>query len=328
MRTDRKTAAPDPHAERMLSYLDGGLSAAERNAFEAELAADPGRAREVEDHRALAAALDEMAAYAPSGDFRARVLAYLNTPDPWWVRLRRRFRGAPEPMSNVFTAFLDEGLTARRSREFTAFAARDPEAAAALAGWKRIFAQLESLPGLAPSEGFADRVMVRLRLPEQEQAARPKVARAGGRWGPRALPPLRSPSRYRELATAWVDARWPTPRDRFAVTSGMAVGPVAVFLVTLHMLSGNPLLTTSSVASFLRTRAGGAVSRLTDAVSGNPAADFAIGRVSGLQDAWTVNGPTFAAGLTLFGVLTFLSAWILYRNVVKVPPTENRHVSV
>ena len=327
MRTDRKTAAPDPRMERMLSYLDGTLSAIERHAYEAELAADPVRAREVEGHRTLVATLDEMAAYVPSSDFRVRVLAYLSTPQPWWARLRRRLLGVPEPMSNVFTAFLDEGLTARQSRALTAFVARDPEAASALAGWKQLFAQLESLPGLAPSEGFADRVMVRLRVLEQQRAARPEVASAGSRRA-RALPALPSPSRYRELVTAWVDARWPTPRDRFAVTSGMAVGPVAVFLVTLHMLSGNPLLTTSNVTSFLRTRAGGAVSQLTDAVYGNPDASFAIGRVSGFLNTWTVDGPTFAAGLILFGLLTFLSAWILYRNVVKVPRSENRHVPV
>ena len=327
MRTDRRTAAPDPRAERMLSYLDGTLSAVERDAYEAELAANPARRREVEDHRALVATLDELAAHVPSGDFRVRVLAHLNTPESWWARLWRRLAGAPETMSNVFAAFLDEGLTARQARALTAFVAGDAEAADAMAGWKRLFGDLESLPGFAPSEGFADRVMVRLRVREQRRADRPEAAGAGRRRA-RALPSPPPLSRYRKLVTAWVDARWPTPRDRFAVTSGMAVGPVAVFLFTLHMLSGNPLLTTSNVASFLRIRAGGAVSQLTDAVSGNTAANFAIGRVSGLLETWSANGTTFAAGLVLFGVLTFLSAWILYRNVVKVSRSENRYVSV
>lgn len=327
MRTDRKTATPDPHTERMLSYLDGTLSAGERDAYEAELAANPARAREVEDHRALVATLDEMAAYVPSGDFRVRVLAWLNTPESWWARLWRRLAGTPETMSNVFAAFLDEGLTARQARALTAFVARDAEAAAAMANWKRLFGELESLPGFAPSEGFAERVMVRLRVLEQQRAERPETAGAGSRWA-RALPSLPSPSGYGKLVTAWVAARWPTPRDRFAVTSGMAVGPVAVFLVALHMLSSNPLLTTSNVASFLRIRAGGAVSQLADAVTGNTTANLAIGRVSGFLETWGANGTTFVAGLVLFGVLTFLSAWILYRNVVKVSRSENRYVSV
>lgn len=311
----------------MLSYLDGRLSTEERDAYEAELAADPAQATAVESQRALLATLDEMAAHVPSSDFRVRVLAFLNTPESWWVRLRRRLVGTPPLMSNVFAAFLDEGLTPRQARALTAFVARDPEAAEALAGWERLFGELGTLPGFAPSEGFADRVMARLSVQGQQQVARPKVARAGSRRlaGIAGLP---AAARYRELATAWIDSRWPTPRDRFAVTSGMAVGPVAVFFVTLHMLSGNPLLTTSNVASFVRTRLGGAVSQLADAVSGNPTANYAMGRVSGLLDTWTLSGPSLAAGLILFGALTLLSAWILYRNVVKLSRSENRYVSV
>ena len=326
MRTDRNDPATDPRTERMFAYLDGTLSAAERDAYEAELAADPAHAREVESHRALLATLDEMAAHAPSRDFRIRVLASLNTPESWWERLRYRLFGAPVPMANVFTAFLDEGLTARQARALTAFVAADAEAAAALAGWKRLFAELQSLPGLAPSEGFADRVMARVHVLEQQRAVRPKAVRGGhGRLG--GIPGLPAATRYWELATAWIDARWPTPRDRFAVTSGMAVGPVAVFVVTLHMLSGNPLLTTSNVASFVRIRVGGAVTQLTDAVSGNPAANATMGRISAFLETWTFDSSTLAAGGILFGALTLLSGWILYRNVVKVSPLENRHVS-
>ena len=327
MRTDRKTPAPDPRTERMLAYLDGGLSAAERDACEAELAADPDYAREVEGHRALLATLDEMAAYAPSSDFRARVLAFLDTPESWWVRLWRRVAGTSRPVSNVFAAFLDEGLTARQARALDVLVASDPEAAAAMAGWKRLFGELKSLPVLQPSEGFADRVMARVGAMERKRVARPEAARAPGR-GLARIPGLAVAARLRELATAWIDANWPTPRDRFAVTSGVAVGPVAVFLVTLHMLSGNPLLTTSNVASFLRTKVGGAVSLVVDTISANPVANAAMGRISGFTDAWAVTTPALTAGVVLFCALTLLSAWILYRNVVKVSISENRHVSV
>lgn len=327
MRTDRKEPMADPRTERMLAYLDGTLSAAERDACEAELAADPAYARDVEGQRALLATLDELAAHVPSADFRVRVLASMNTPESRWVRLRRRLGGSPTPMPNVFAALLDEGLTARQARALTAFVARDTEAAAALAGWRRLFGELESLPGFEPSEGFADGVMARVQVREAQRAAGREVARTAGGVlaGIRHLP---GPSRVRELATAWIGSRWPTPRDRFAVTSGMAVGPVAVFLVTFHMLSSNPLLTASNVASFVQTRVGGAFSQLADAIAGNPSANVALGHVSGFLDAWTPSGPNLVAGLILLGVLTFLSAWILYRNVVKVSPPENRYVSV
>ena len=327
MRTGRTTPASDRRTERMFSYLDGTLSAVERDAYVAELAADPALAGEVERHRALLATLDEMAAHAPSSDFRVRVLAFLNTPESWWARLRRKLAGTPTPVSNVLAAFLDEGLTPRQASALSEFVARDPEAAVALAGWERLFDELGTLPAFEPSEGFVDRVMARVDVHGQQRAARSEVARADG-WRLAGVPVLPAAGRWWELATAWVGARWPTPRDRFAATSGMAVGPVAVFLVTLHMLSANPLLTTSNVASFLRTRVGGAASRLADAVSGNPTADYAMGRVSGFLDTWTLSGSNLAAGLILFGALTLLSAWILYRNVVKLSRSENRYVSV
>ena len=138
MRTDRKTAAPDPRTERMLAYLDGTLSAIERDAYETELAANPARAREVEDHRTVVATLNEMAAYVPSSDFRVRVLAHLNTPESRWARLWRRFAGAPEPMSNVLTAFLDEGLTARQARALNPRSWPGIPGGRRHAGWKRL----------------------------------------------------------------------------------------------------------------------------------------------------------------------------------------------
>lgn len=52
--------------ERLIAYLDGELSAAERTAFEAELAADPALAAQAELHEALAARV--AATYAPVVD--------------------------------------------------------------------------------------------------------------------------------------------------------------------------------------------------------------------------------------------------------------------
>jgi len=49
--------------ERLIAYLDGELPAAERVAFEAELAADPALAAQLEAHRALAARVSDT--YAP-----------------------------------------------------------------------------------------------------------------------------------------------------------------------------------------------------------------------------------------------------------------------
>ena len=318
-RTDR---APDPRTSRLFSYLDGEMNAGERAVFEAEIASDGALAAEVASWRGLLATLDEVAAFAPSPDFRVRVLASLNAPRAWWARLLDRLRGTPAAHPpNVFAALLDEGLATRQARALTDFVARDPEAAAALAGWRRFYRKLDALPAFAPSEGFADRVMARVRMPQGSRAVRPAAVRSGT-----GLPVPPGAARQWALARGWIGKLWPSPRDRFAATSGLAVGPFAAFVVTLRMLSDNPLLTTSNVTSFVQTRAGAAVSRLSDTVFQSVTARPATGWIGGVLDGWTPGG--LAAGLAVFAALSLASAWILYRNVLKVPRSENRHVPV
>ena len=323
MPSERNTRVLDPRTRRMFSYLDGVLQSGERDAFEAEIAADRALAADVAFLRVLLATLDEVAAFAPSPDFRVRVLASLGVRESWRVRLLSRLRGSSSAyMPNVFTALLDEGLNTRQAKVLTAFVAGDPEATAALAGWRRLYRDLEVLPGFAPSEGFADRVMARVRVLEQQRSARRAAVRSGGRAlaGVPAVPAL---MRYVTATGSWMRARPPGSRQRFAVASGMAVGPAAVFAVTLYMLSGNPLLTLSNVASFLLNKTAGAFSGLTEGLMrGVPE------RISGFLDSWGLSTPDLTTGLVLFGALTLVSAWILYRNVVKVPVSEGRHVPV
>jgi len=323
MPSERDTGAPDPGTMRVFSYLDGELPARERAAFEEEIASDRALAAEVAAWRVLLGALDEVAAFAPSPDFRVRVLASLNARRSRWERLRDRLRGESSAHApNVFAALLDEGLTVRRARALAAFVARDPEAAAALASWRRLHRELDTLPAFAPSEGFANRAMARVRVPEPRRAIRPGVASSGaGLAGP---PPT---ARHWALARSWIGHRWPSPRDRLAATSGLAAGPVAALFVTLHMLSGNPLLTPANVASFLETRIGATVSRLADALWGSPSAHPAAGFVAGILDGPAPGGLALVAGLAAFGALTLVSAWILYANVIKASPSENRHVA-
>ncbi len=321
MRTHRKDPAPGARAKRIFSYLDDEMSDGERAAFEGRLGTDPLLAAEVESHRVLLAALDEMAVFSPSPDFRMRVLASLAVRESWWVRIGHRVRSAASPAPNLFTALLDEGLAPRQARALMAFVERDRAAAATLENWRRLFRALESLPALDPSEGFADRVMARVGTLERQRSSRPAVVRVGAGI---ALPPFAA--RHLARAREWTGRRWPTPHERFAVTSGMAVGPVAAFLVTLHMLSGNPLLTASNVASFVQARTGATLARLSDAVFAGPPANSAMGRIAGILDGWVPSGPATSAGLAVFGVLTLASAWVLYRNVIKVSRSEIHNV--
>ena len=232
-----QTPSPDPGTARVFSYLDGEMSGRERSTFEAKMASDPALARNVASWRALLGRLDEVPTLASSADFRARVLASLNAGRPWWARLRgRSLGGSPAHVPNAFTALLDRELTTRQAGALAAFTARDAEAAAALAGWRRLYGEMETLPRFAASEGFADRLMARVRVPQPGRAIHPRIAPSSAK--------LRKPAaaRLRETAGRWIGSRWPSPRDRFAAASGLAFGPVAALLLTLHVFSGSPLV--------------------------------------------------------------------------------------
>ena len=309
MRTVKTTRTLDPGTRRMFSYLDGELGSGERAAFEAEMARDSGLAAEAESFRSLLATLDELAAFAPSPDFRARVLAALQTRKSWRLRLRGWLGGDYRPAArNVFAALLDEGLSARQARTLAAFVARDPEAATALASWRSLYEQLDGLSGFAPARGFADRVM--FRLDAAPAPAAPWAVLAGG---------------IRRL--------WPRRRERLAAATGIAFGPVVgvagtVAGTTYMLFSNNPLVTASNVASFVWTKCAAALAGLAQGLFGGATTSPAAGSVVGLLDNLAQSAPAMAAGLLLFGGLTLVSTWILYKNVVKVSGMERRYVPV
>ena len=297
---DRRVRDLDPETRRIFSYLDGELRPSDVVEFEREVADNPGLKAEVRAFRSVLAALDQLALFAPSPDFRVRVLVALYAGRSWRARARAWIGGGSFAIvPNALASLLDESLPARQARALSAFVAGDPEAAGALAEWKRLHDRLDRLPAYAPAAGFGDRVMARV-----EVAPAPSV-----RHG-----------RFAEL----VKRAWSRPADRLAAASGIAFGPTTAVLATAYMLfSNNPLVTASNIASFLWTKTADALSGLINSGFGN-----AVGSVFGLLDGVAPPGPALAVSVLLFACLTLVSAWVLYRNIVKVPVSERRYVPI
>ncbi len=296
--------ALDPQTRRMFRYLDGELRSGEAVEFERKIAADAVLAAEVRSFRSVLAALDQLAVFAPSPDFRVRVLAALHAGRSWRARLRAWLGGGSFAIvPNALAALLDESLPTRQAKALSAFVARDPEAAGALAEWKRLHDRLDRLPVYRPSAGFGDRIMA--RVPAAAPAAPGSSAHD-----------IRLLHRIRHL--------WPRPADRLAAASGIAFGPTTAVLATAYMLfSNNPLVTASNVGSFLLTKSADALSGLIEGGLGS-----AAGTMFGYLDGLAPQGAAIAASAVLFACLTLASAWILYRNVIKVPASERRYVPI
>lgn len=293
--------ALDPQTRRIFRYLDGELRSGEAVEFERKVAADAVLAAEVRSFRSVLAALDQLAVFAPSPDFRVRVLAALHAGRSWRARLWAWLGGGSFAIvPNALAALLDESLPARQAKALSAFVARDPEAAGALAEWKRLHDRLDRLPVYRPAAGFGDRVMARV---------------------PAAAP---GPSAHDVSLLHRVRRLWPRPADRLAAASGIAFGPTTAVLATAYMLfSNNPLVTASNVGSFLWTKSADALSGLIEGGLGTTA-----GTMFGYLDGLAPQGAAIAASAVLFGSLTLASAWILYRNIIKVPASERRYVPI
>lgn len=303
-RTHRSAKRLDPGTRQLFSYLDGELDPGGRTAFEARMKADGKLAAEVRAFRSLLTALDRLAAFSPSADFKVRVLALLRARRSFRARLRWLFMGAHHPaVPNVFTELIEEGLSPRQARALVAFVSRDREAATALAGWKRLHGRLDRLPAFEPQPGFGDRVMAHVTV-------RPVRARAASR------------------APQWATRLWPERRQRLAAVLGVAFAPTmlaAGFAYTLISIFSNPLVTPVDALRFAWNKGAGAVSGAANTIFGGWAGE--IGDAGG----WGLIGaivPVAALGLLVMSGLALISARILYKNVVNNPGLDRDHAPV
>lgn len=303
-RNPTKAETLDSGTRQLFSYLDGEMGPAARAAFEAEAVANPVLAAELRAFRTLFAAMKSMEPIVPPTDLEVSVIASLHTRP---VALRRLWtwlsRGSSHgPTSSAFDAMLDGRLTTRQARALAVLAARDPKAARILTGWHRLGLALARLPEFAPADGFAERVMARVQLPETT-GSRVRVRGA-------------------------FSGVWPRREERLAAASGIAFGPASAVAGIAYMLfANNPLVTLSNLGSFLWNRVQeaflGVSQGLIDAGASFPAAPGAGAAFRGM-----VSAPAFPAGVLVLGALTLSCAWILYRNIANTTVSECRHAPV
>ncbi len=171
--------------------------------------------------------------------------------------------------------------------------------------WRRMFRRLSETPELAPSEGFANRVMA--RVPTQQPAV--------------------APSRVRSLA-ARVATLLPRRRERLAAVSGVAVGPTAVLGALAYMVFSNPLTTPSTVLSYVWAKAMAALSLTTQALLGGALESAALRTAYGFFEVFTGSGALVAGSLIAFAGMTMVAGWVLYRYLIKIPSMDQRYASI
>ncbi len=169
--------------------------------------------------------------------------------------------------------------------------------------WRALFAALEGLPRMAPAPGFADRVMARVRIPDPAAAWQSRVlaqvsaaSRRVGQWAPQTT-----------RGWAWLVALLALP--------ALLGGGVITWLLTRSYVSSDALwIAAVGTVNNGAERLGSAI------VNGALQTDVA---------AWlSTNVGTFLAtagmrglgtAIAVSAVLTMLSIYVLYRNLIRTP---------
>ena len=266
----------------------------------AHLEACAGCRARVDAWREVLGQLDELRRFAPPGRFAERVMSGIevpkkvaSAPGAWsWLRLRRWLTGsgATAHLSGRRLQDLADGvLSRRRSLSARAHLAACARCENRFEGWRRLMAKLETLPSLAPSAGFVERVMARRRAMAGETAGRSQPARGRASW-------LRSPR-------GWV------------LAGTLVSAPLAAFAGVAAFVSTFPQLTATGLMTYLWWQARDALMAFGDSLLAGVMQSGAAFRAYVFAD-YLIAAPAAAlAGAAGFTLLTLTSVWILHRNL-------------
>lgn len=285
--------------ERIQALLDGDLPAREARALRAEAEDCPRCHAEIQAWEVLFHDLGSLPVLAPSGAFRERVLEQLPAPRRQQVLagLFGRRDARAHATGTELHEHLDGRLAARESVRLEEHLDRCAACRREMDALHTVTTELEALPALAPSPGFGEAVMARLRIQQMAQVALSPITR-------------------RERVAAWVRARVPSSGRGWAAVLGAGTAPAVTLALVVQAVFSHEAVTLGNLFSFF----GFKLSAALDAAGGMAAqwtADYAF-----LSRTWeaaqaVAASPTLTAA-TVAWVLgaCMAAAWILYRNLV------------
>lgn len=185
------------------------------------------------------------------------------------------------------------------------------ECQTAVEEWRSLFAALEGLPRLAPSTGFADRVMLRVRLPGQVPA-----------WRAQALAQVAAASQRVGSWMPHTTRGWAMAVALLALPALLAAGLVT-WLLTRSYLTADTLWTAA-----LETVTHGAQRVGESLVQGVVQTDVMTWLVANLGEFLATAGMRgIGAAVAAVGALSMLSIYVLYRNLIRTPTRESHYVT-
>lgn len=207
---------------------------------------------------------------------------------------------AQHPTTDSLEAFAEGTLAATEREVVASHLMGCPRCDADVEDWRAIFHALTTLPRFAPALGFGNRVMAHVRIPEP--------------WHSRA--------------SVWIDRL--LPKSAFGWAAALAVlalpfiagGSLLVWLLSKSYVTAHGLwvFATDRFAAAATRLAGGAMTTVIESdvatwIATNTTAVFGAAGIRGV-------GALAAGG----AILTMLSIWVLYKNLIRTPNRGSTHV--
>ena len=298
-------------SEQIQEFLDKGLPRREEALVREHLSVCPGCQEEVEGWSLLFTELASLPELDPGPSLSRQVLSRLPVRDSAAARVRG-WVGAPSSARPQGEHIPAEGLqdyvegvlpgrTANRARAHLAACAPCQED---LKGWARLFGSLGSLGRFAPSGGFAQRVMARVRIP----APVPSPWVDAGR-----------------RAAGWSKGFLPRTRKGWAVAGGIASAPTISVAALMYLVFSHPLLTVGSFTTYFSWKASALLTSISSSLGSALLESVALFRVYSFLGVLAESPFLVGAGSLAFSLTSALALWVLYRNLVATPSVDRRH---
>lgn len=304
-------------SERLQALLDGSLPEGEVPRVREHLSSCARCRSELEAWQVLFHELGELGELAPSTSFGDRVMDAVTLPEPERLplaaRVGRRVRGwlgsEATPTDGHLSAaalqeLLDEAVTAPRAAAMESHLDGCRGCREEMRSWHRLLSELDGLDRLAPAPAFSERVMAHVRVQAAAAVAKPS---------------------FGERVQAWIGGIDARTRKRAAALAGAAVTPAVTLALVAYVVFSHPMVTVSSLVSFTWLKAQGLLAAASSTLASRLGESVLLGEVQTALEMLTRTPAVAALVVALFGGMTLVAAWVLYRNLVATNPVDGRY---
>lgn len=335
----------DPHvnAERLVAFLDAGLSPRDARRVEEHLAVCPACAAEGERWAGVLGELDRLPRLVPLEGFGDRVMARVEVSptDSLLARWKQSVRnlipgGWGHPDADRLLEYAEGAAGRRVAVGVGAHLEGCAECRSDVAAWRGVLARLDrlghleppptfsrdvlatwslerrlaALGHLAPGEGFADAVMNRVEIP--------------------APVPATAPAGLGQRVAAGLRRLVPETRQAWAALSGAAVTPLTTIGLVVYAVFSHPTLTPGALLSFTAWKVADAAMFVWGSFTSWALESAGVFGLYGVVEAALASPAALAGGFVVFSGCTLAALWVLYKNLFTTSWVDRRyaHASV